>query len=145
MTNEEQLKILRRFRGVDSPCEACMGMGRRMYSSGSTWRGGMGTAACTWDVCDVCWGSGDKNRIGANLREIEKERRDWEHEQCLTWLTRHLGLDFNALNRRLGDISDFCKKQANKRKIPQGEDYFWWSENWLALSSLFRKLIKEKE
>lgn len=55
-------ETLRRHRGVRNPCPKCSGWGVRWYPSGSTWRGGMGTASCTQDVCggdDGCWGSGD--------------------------------------------------------------------------------------
>lgn len=52
-------EMLRRRRGVRNPCSKCSGWGVRWYSSGSTWRGGMGTASCALDVCDCCWGSGD--------------------------------------------------------------------------------------
>lgn len=59
MTDAE---TLRRHRGVRNPCPKCSGWGVRWYGSGSTWRGGMGTASCTQDVCGGdggCWGSGD--------------------------------------------------------------------------------------
>lgn len=59
MTDAE---TLRRPRGVRNPCPRCSGWGVRWYPSTSTWRGGMGGALCTQDVCggdDGCWGSGD--------------------------------------------------------------------------------------
>lgn len=42
----------------------------RWYGSGAAWRGGMGTASSMVDVCDVCWGSGDANRHGEDLRAL---------------------------------------------------------------------------
>lgn len=62
-----------RMRGVETPCSACHGLGVRGYSNGSTWRGGMGCAAITHDVCDSCWGSGDAERPWLNLRNMEIE------------------------------------------------------------------------
>ena len=51
-------------------CPRCNGVGRRAYAATSTWRGGAGGSTITTDVCDVCWGSGDKTRSGTNLREV---------------------------------------------------------------------------
>jgi hypothetical protein len=58
------------WRGVEDPCETCGGAGSRPYASTSTWRGGWGGSAITRDVCDSCWGSGDKGRPWVNLRHI---------------------------------------------------------------------------
>ncbi len=43
-------------------CEDCSGSGYKIYGDTSTWRGGIGGAAMTTDVCDKCWGSGSKRR-----------------------------------------------------------------------------------
>lgn len=52
-------------------CSRCGGSGVRMYGSGRTWRtSGMGTASCTDDVCDLCWGTGRKDKIGLDLLEL---------------------------------------------------------------------------
>ena len=59
-------------RGVDIPCEGCKGLGTRTYSTTSTWRGGIGGATITTDVCDKCWGSGDKYKHWVNLRKMRK-------------------------------------------------------------------------
>jgi hypothetical protein len=63
------------WRGVRSPCPKCTGAGRRGYPGGQTWRGGMGTTLVTWDVCDGCWGSGDVDAPGVDLRAMEAQRR----------------------------------------------------------------------
>jgi hypothetical protein len=60
-------------RGVDIPCEQCNGLGTKVYSSTATWQGGIGGAAMTTDVCDKCWGSGDKYRHWVNLRKLENK------------------------------------------------------------------------
>lgn len=44
----------------DKICVTCGGAGKRVYGSTSTWRGGIGGAAMTVDVCDRCWGSGEE-------------------------------------------------------------------------------------
>ena len=59
------------YRGVETPCPRCDGWGRRCYASTATWRGGVGGAMMTNDVCNVCWGTGDVNHRGANLRHME--------------------------------------------------------------------------
>ena len=58
-------------RGVKTACKKCNGLGVRMYGDSSTWhKGGMAGQVLTHDVCDVCWGSGDANRHGADLRKL---------------------------------------------------------------------------
>ena len=52
------------------PCERCGGRGRRAYGNTATWSGGIGGNMITGDVCDRCWGTGDANRKGANLRVL---------------------------------------------------------------------------
>lgn len=58
------------WRGVSVPCPRCTGSGQCLYGSTATWRGGIGGQAMTWDVCDACWGSGDAERQGADLRVL---------------------------------------------------------------------------
>lgn len=50
------------WRGIDpgDQCQSCGGAGRRAYGNTATWRGGIGGAVITCDVCDRCWGSGSK-------------------------------------------------------------------------------------
>ena len=62
---------------IEEPCGTCGGIaGRRIYGSTSTWRGGIGGAAMTEDVCDKCWGTGDLANKGRDLREMCKRARD---------------------------------------------------------------------
>lgn len=68
------LNILR-MKGVESEenvCQPCGGIGVRIYGSTSTWRGGIGGCAMTNDVCDRCWGSGDKTRPWPAWRREDK-------------------------------------------------------------------------
>ena len=68
--------VLERFlnwRGIDIPCEKCGGAGSMAYPSTTGWRGGTGGMTVTTDVCSVCWGSGDANRHGADLKKITSE------------------------------------------------------------------------
>jgi DnaJ-class molecular chaperone len=55
-------------------CKACFGRGNRLYANTSTWHYTWGGSAMTPDVCDECWGSGDINNPGEDLRKkIEKK------------------------------------------------------------------------
>lgn len=73
---------LRRLARVGR-CSKCDGIGRISYPSTTTWRGGIGGQMVTEDVCDRCWGSGDEERKGVDLRameaEIERLRREREN------------------------------------------------------------------
>lgn len=87
-TKEEFAK---RFLGVHNPCDVCQGLGKRWYGNTSTWRKSIGGASMTIGVCDSCWGSGDKNRKGEDLRELTKQRYKWEADQCLEWFRERTG------------------------------------------------------
>lgn len=67
---DNRLRAMLEWRGVVTPCAVCSGSGRRGYANTSTWRRGIGGQMLTDDVCDSCWGSGDAERPGANLRAV---------------------------------------------------------------------------
>ncbi|EHP94848.1 hypothetical protein MetexDRAFT_0193 [Methylorubrum extorquens DSM 13060] len=50
------------WRGIDpdEACKECGGSGIKVYGDTSTWRGGVGGQSLTQDVCDHCWGSGNR-------------------------------------------------------------------------------------
>ncbi|MGE4497555.1 MAG: hypothetical protein AB7E48_06715 [Deferribacterales bacterium] len=55
-------------------CSKCSGSGVFLYANTATWRSRPGTiagSAMTSDVCDECWGTGDTERKGRNLKEDE--------------------------------------------------------------------------
>ena len=143
-TIEERVSAFRHLRGVTSPCPKCSGMGVRVYGSGATWRGGMGCAAMTWDVCDTCWGTGDTERTGANLREMERERCEWEEDQCVAWMARRLGVGLADTRRYVLMLADLAQKEERRRKIPEGFAEFWWANNWRAIASILRKIAGEE-
>ena len=58
------------MRGVETPCAKCGGAGWLNYASTATWHGGIGGQVITAAVCDTCWGSGDVNRKGEDLRKL---------------------------------------------------------------------------
>lgn len=61
--------------GPDDICPKCSGWGFRAYPNTTTWHGGIGGQVITNDVCDTCWGTGQKHRIGANLKEAYYEHK----------------------------------------------------------------------
>lgn len=50
------------WRGIDpaEACKECGGSGSKVYGDTSTWRRGVGGQSLTQDVCDHCWGSGNR-------------------------------------------------------------------------------------
>jgi len=65
-SREEQTRIV---------CPKCNGRGKIVYSNTSTYMHGIGGQALTEDLCEVCWGSGRKDQIWTNVRELKKEVR----------------------------------------------------------------------
>lgn len=77
------------IRCVETPCPKCGGSGVKTYADTSTWRrGGIAGQSLTPDVCDACWGTGDKYRTGADLRKLFNEleslrnRERADHDKC---------------------------------------------------------------
>ena len=70
MEAKEFYQMLLLYRDIEIPCNVCNGLGVKTYGDTSTWHHGIGGQMITSDVCDACWGSGDKNRHWANLRQI---------------------------------------------------------------------------
>lgn len=70
---EIQEEILQDCRGIppDEKCPECGGWGVKAYGSTATWqRGVIGGQMITNDICDHCWGSGNKYHPWLNLREL---------------------------------------------------------------------------
>lgn len=104
-------------RGVREPCTMCGGTGVRAYPSTSTWRGGIGGAAITWDVCDVCWGSGDAERKWVNLREQNQDVKQKVAARAEQLLARRAGCSAKTLRPELEQLVDVIEKQGRKRKV----------------------------
>lgn len=55
-------------------CARCHGKGTYLYGNTATWHdswiSGQGFTA---DICDVCWGSGDENFPGPDLRIMARQ------------------------------------------------------------------------
>lgn len=75
MNADEFLKLLREERGIEegSECLHCSGFGTRNYPTTGTWRAGAGGSTLTVDVCDRCWGSGNKHKPWPSHRLLERK------------------------------------------------------------------------
>lgn len=68
-----------KFNGTITLCEKCGGTGYFSYSNTGTWLSENSSIpmivgqAFTYDVCDKCWGSGDKDRPWTNLFKLYEE------------------------------------------------------------------------
>lgn len=69
----ELLALSRRLAGV--ACDACRGLGDRIYPTTATWHGGAGGATPTLGVCDRCWRSGRQDQRGPDLRAVAASER----------------------------------------------------------------------
>lgn len=144
MTPEEYTAALA-WRGIEAPCPRCGGSGRRVYGSTATWRGGMGGAACTDDVCDECWGSGDSNRPGANLRSMMQARADWESEQVIMHFARGTGATLSTTRAHMTEIANILDREARRKKTPFDAERFWWFSTLKMVSSALRRFALPEE
>jgi hypothetical protein len=73
----DEADLLLVYRGVEleNQCGSCGGWGIRVYPNTATWRGGCGGMTLTLEACDLCWGSGDKNRRWPSHRLLETYQR----------------------------------------------------------------------
>lgn len=96
MGEDGEIDRMLRWRGVTpgDQCPTCQGSGRRAYSNTSTWRNGIGGQAITDDVCDACWGSGDRFRSGCDLRKLRAEEDKRVGERAGELLRRASLVDF---------------------------------------------------
>jgi hypothetical protein len=124
---------------VDDPCPKCGGLGRRAYPSTTGWRGGAGGSMITRDVCDVCWGSGDKNKKGTDLRRVQGLRE--AHDR---------------LAKELADFKEGYRKACDREKklvaelavavvmIEKDAQYSHWSSQAKEAFKLSVKWVKER-
>ncbi len=128
------------WRGVDDPCLRCAGSGIVIYSSGATWRGGMGAASMQRDVCDTCWGTGDRYRTGCDLRRLRDEERKRVAEAALTLIADTCGLTFKTCRAEAHAIAEHLQKLVDKRGT-----HFQLQAFANALANILRRAIGEVE
>ena len=113
---DEVLAMLLEWRDVETPCERCGGSGRTSYASTATWRGGVGGCAMTADVCDACWGTGDANRRGVDLRRLRDEETARVERRAAELLATRLGVAYEGLRPTLVALADELDRLARGRK-----------------------------
>ena len=114
--DDETMRKFMKWRGVEFPCQRCRGAGVYHYGHGSTWRGGMGTASGAWDVCNVCWGTGDEHRHGVNLREQQDEETKRIAKRAGELLADSVGANFGSTEHAIRAIADELEKLSRGRK-----------------------------
>ena len=108
-------KMMLRRRGIEDPCHGCNGYGVKDYSSGATWRGGMGTTRGEKDICDKCWGSGEKSRPWTDLRKLEYDLQERVRIEALTHFARGLGVAYDSMKPALDELALELIALAKKR------------------------------
>lgn len=135
-----------RWRDVDDPCLRCDGTGRITYGSTATWRGGIGGQALTADVCDTCWGSGDRYRHGVDLRTLRGEESKRVAEAAVDLLTRSVGAGlrncYSDIYKIIAAIEALADKERRARK-PTGSHFL--PELAQALANTLRRAISVTE
>ena len=112
---ERLLLQMLRWRGVRDPCLKCKGSGVWLWPSTATWRGGMGGAAMTYDVCDSCWGSGDRYRSGVDLRRLRDEEGKRVAERAVGHLLHAAGVSLGSAS---GAVEALCVELDNLASPP---------------------------
>lgn len=139
MTDDIHQQFLQ-WRGVEDPCLRCKGSGLHQYGSGATWRGGMGAASITLDVCDACWGTGDRYRTGCDLRRLRDEEQRRIAECAVDELARTSGAKHSA-SLAMGIMRELDRAIDRRREPP---DVFT-SSALIALRNVFARAIGSGE
>jgi len=122
-TVDDHLRWTLHHRGVETPCPTCRGLGVATYSSTATWRGGMGGARMTRDVCDTCWGSGDAHDHWTDLRKLRAEEDHRVLLRASTLFKDRLGVEFRSLLPALDALAaEMDAFSRQRRPRPQGFD-----------------------
>ena len=129
-------------RGVDpeAVCEACAGVGVRVYSNTSTWRKGVGGQAITSGICDVCWGSGDPEKPWLNLRELEAQKAIEIAQRALTAVIDSCAANSSATKGSIKEIIVVLDKLTRARKTG-----LWTAPLANSLANILRRAIGEPE
>lgn len=72
----------------------------------------------TEDVCDKCWGSGDRYHSGVDLRAIRDDDAERAAADAVDLIARSVGASMPSTHRAVAAIVDHLDKLANKRGAP---------------------------
>lgn len=134
------------WRGVESEaCQSCAGAGARLYSSTSTWRGGMGGQMFTRDVCDQCWGSGAAAQPWLNLRTLRDDTSRQIAERAVGALAQACGATLTSARPQVQALVDVLRASADQadraRKPKPGQDSIWYAPLARGLAALLERAI----
>jgi len=133
--SKEYLDWMLRHRNIDEPCDTCGGAGCRWYGSTSTWRGGMGCSMMTMDVCDRCWGSGDKYNLWTDLRALKNGEDAKVKARAATLFADRCGMGLRSLRPGIKALAEEMDKYERERKTrPSG---------FKTVASCLAKLLRE--
>ena len=134
---------------IDDVCKVCTGYGVRLYSHGSTWRGGVGTNSFQHDICDNCWGSGNRERPWRDLRTLETDFRERVAERAVDLLAHSCGAQFQSESTKaqVRIIIDHIDAIQRKRKIGNATDgeLFWVKPLANNLANTLRRALGDEE
>ncbi len=77
----QELMLDRRNIQAGDECDRCGGWGVTTYGNTATWLGGIGGSTITDDVCDRCWGSGNRHKPWPSRRASHPPEA--RHQQAL--------------------------------------------------------------
>lgn len=123
--SREKLAMLR-FRAIrpGDECLKCNGSGVVLYASTSTWRGGMGGASMTADVCDSCWGSGNRYEPWDNLRALESKYNSDLSAMALTVLEHRIGCGITNCHQSIEAICQLLDDASKPTRRKARPDWF---------------------
>ena len=140
-----------RWRGIryaEDVCRTCRGAGRRYYNNTSGWRRGVGGAMCTMDVCDQCWGSGDRMHPGANLRQLADEEGERVAAAAVDALARSCGATLSTARVDVMEIVAILREAADKtekaRRVPARRGSPWFVEMVKGLAETLERAVRAK-
>lgn len=112
------------WRYVTDPCEICEGRGLRPYSTSATWRGGLGAPSHGHDidVCDRCWGTGDRFRRGADLRVMRDEEAARIAEAAVTAIAEAAGATMDSCRVYVLELVRVLRGLEERRRRPLLQD-----------------------
>ncbi len=111
------------WRGVIDPCVRCGGAGQIQYGRSCTWRGGMAVSGDYRDVCDLCWGTGDRWRHGVDLRQLRDEESARIAAAALTAVAAAAGVTLHPAGARAfaAKVRELVQPTGRKRPAIEGD------------------------
>jgi HEAT repeat protein len=78
----------------------------------------MGTTKSERDICDTCWGTGDADRHGLDLRKLKADEDVRVAERAAELLARAVGASLDNCRPAIAYLIGVIDKVSNKRGAP---------------------------